>query len=39
MEKRFLTILAAVFFSAAFLKAQTMINGTGATFIYPMFSR
>ena len=39
MQKRFLTIMAAVFFSAAFLQAQTLINAAGSTFIYPMFSK
>ena len=39
MQKRFLTMMAAVFFSAAFLQAQTLINAAGSTFIYPMFSK
>jgi len=39
MQKRFLMIVAAVFFTAAFLNAQTVINGAGSTFIYPMFSK
>ena len=31
--------MAAVFVSAALLHGQTVINGAGSTFIYPMFSK
>ncbi|HUI29089.1 MAG TPA: phosphate ABC transporter substrate-binding protein PstS [Candidatus Acidoferrales bacterium] len=39
MQKRFLMVVAAVFVSAALLHGQTVINGAGSTFIYPMFSK
>ncbi len=39
MLKKVLIVTAAVFISAALLHAQTVINGAGSTFIYPMFSK
>ncbi len=39
MQKRFLIVVAAVFFSAAVLNAQTEVNGAGSTFVYPLFSK
>ena len=36
---KILIAMAAVFFSVAFLHAQTIINGAGSTFIYPMFTK
>ncbi len=39
MLKKVLIALAAILVSTAALKAQTLINGAGSTFIYPMFSK
>lgn len=39
MFKRFLVVTVAVFASVAFLHAQTIINGAGATFPYPLISK
>ncbi len=39
MLKRFLVVTVAVFVSATFLHAQTIINGAGATFPYPLISK
>lgn len=38
MPKKFLILVAAVFIAAA-SQAQTVVNGAGSTFIYPMFSK
>ncbi len=39
MIKKVLIAIAAVLVSTAMVKAQTVINGAGSTFIYPMFSK
>jgi phosphate transport system substrate-binding protein len=39
MLKRFLVVTVAVFVSVTFLHAQTIINGAGATFPYPLISK
>ncbi len=39
MLKKALIALAAVLVSVAMVNAQTIINGAGSTFIYPMFSK
>ena len=39
MFKKVSILIAAVFVSATMLHAQTIINGAGSTFIYPMFSK
>ncbi len=39
MLKKVLITLAAVLVSTAMVNAQTIINGAGSTFIYPMFSK
>ncbi len=39
MLKKVVVIMAAVFVSAAMLRAQTTINGAGSTFVYPLFSK
>ncbi len=39
MFKKVSIMIAAVFVSTTMLYAQTIINGAGSTFIYPMFSK
>ncbi len=39
MLRKVLIALAAVLVSTAMVNAQTLINGAGSTFIYPMFSK
>lgn len=39
MLRKVLVVVAAVFVSTAVLHAQTIINGAGSTFIYPMFTK
>ncbi|HEY9165140.1 MAG TPA: phosphate ABC transporter substrate-binding protein PstS [Candidatus Kryptonia bacterium] len=38
MPKKFLILVAAVFIAAA-SQAQTVVNGAGSTFVYPLFSK
>ncbi len=39
MLKKAFLVIAAVLVSTAMVNAQTLINGAGSTFIYPMFSK